>query len=305
VLNVFFDHYLSYCRLLSLSENSIKGLLRYIRQLENFLFTHGSDQLSNLQYKHLAAFAISNKAGPNTVKARIWAMKKFFAFLQITGHFKVNIAEGLNPPKIPKKETRFLSGPELKVIFDDLAENINKTNGLRDLLIIVLMAVCGFRKSSVAALDLEHFDRIGMQLFVTEKGSPSLRPIQVPRAVFVLIREHIYRCDIKNGALFINRKEKRLHADGINKIVDQLKNRLIEKGCDFAAMLHPHIFRHSAATQLNEVAGFSITKEMLGHRNAQNTRKYIHLSPTCYGEYMKRHPWFKHNQKEIIYHEQP
>jgi site-specific recombinase XerD len=293
VLNIFFNEYLSYCKLLSLSENSIKELFRYIRQLEEFLPVNGPDQLSNLQYKHLAAFAISDRAGPNTVKMRIWAMKKFFAFLQINGHLKDNIAKGLNPPKIAKKETRFLCSSELKIIFDNLAENINKTNGLRDFIIIALMAVCGLRKSSVTALDPEHFDQKGMRLFITEKGLPALRPIQIPYAVCVLIREHIYRCDIKNGALFINRKGKRLHADGINKIVDQLKNRLIGKGYDFAAMLHPHIFRHCAATQLNEAAGFTITKEMLGHKNSRNTRKYIHLSSTSYVGHMKRHPWFR------------
>ena len=139
MLHIFFDDYVSYCKLLSLSGHSIKELFRYIKQIEEFLLKHGPDQFFNLQYKHLSAFAISGRAGPNTVKIRIRAMKKFFAFLQINGCLKVNIAKGLIPPKIAKKETRFLSGPELKVIFADLAENINKTNGLRDFLIIDLM----------------------------------------------------------------------------------------------------------------------------------------------------------------------
>jgi len=107
VLHIFFDDYLSYCKLLSLSGHSIKELFRYIKQLEEFLLVNGPDQLSNLQYKHLSAFVISGRAGPNTVKIRIWAIKKFFAFLQINGCLKVNIAKGLIPPKIAKKGNPF------------------------------------------------------------------------------------------------------------------------------------------------------------------------------------------------------
>ncbi|MBN1408936.1 MAG: hypothetical protein JW956_14150, partial [Calditrichaceae bacterium] len=62
MLHIFFDDYLSYCKLLSLSGHSIKELFRYIKQLEEFLLVNGPDQLSNLQYKHLSAFVISGRA---------------------------------------------------------------------------------------------------------------------------------------------------------------------------------------------------------------------------------------------------
>lgn len=293
MLKCFLDDFQSYCQNLNLAHHSIKELIRYISQLNQFLLSKGFEHLTQLQYKHLVDWAISNDAGPTTIKMRIWAIKKFFSFLHLHDQIKVNIANELSPPKIPKKETAFLSEAELKIIFTSIAENSHSHNGLRNMIILLLMAVCGLRKSSVVALDRQDFDAQKQGLYISEKGLPGKRVILIPLAISRLIGEYIYRSDIKTGPLFVNHKKQRLHPDGVNKIVNAIKERLLIDGHDFARTLHPHILRHSAATQLNEVAGFTVTKEMLGHRNNQNTRKYIHLSPASYGAYMMQHPYFK------------
>ncbi len=260
MLNGFLDGNLTYCKTLALAANSTKELVRYIKQLDAYLISDGPAQLSQLQYKHLVNFAISNQAAPTTVKARIWAMKKFFSFLHLHDYIKDNIAINLSPPKIPKKETRFLTENELKIVFAALAENSNYINGLRDFVIVLLMAITGLRKSSAVVLNVEDFDAAGHSLTVTEKGLPGKRLLQIPSAISTLLNEYIGRCDIKKGPLFLSRKKQRLKPDGVNKIVNLIKNRLLKEGHDFAQTLHPHIFRHSAGTQLNEVAGFTITK---------------------------------------------
>ncbi len=300
MLNCFLDDYLRYCKTLGLANTSHKELISYVNQFNTFLINNELSSVGQLQYKHLFNFAISGQAAPTTIKARIWALKKFFAFLELHGHIKDNIAKGLNPPKIPKKETRFLTEAELRVVFIGLSENSHTANGLKDFALISLMAITGLRKGSVVALDLEDFDEACNTLGVQEKGLFGKRVISVPSSISILLSEHIYRAGINEGPLFLNSKKKRLAGDGVNKIVNKLKKRLIVKGHHFAETLHPHIFRHSAGTQLNEVASFTVTKEMLGHKNSQNTRKYIHLSPTSYGGYMKRHPYFGKAQQNYF-----
>ena len=108
----------------------------------------------------------------------------------------------------------------------------------------------------------------------------------------MLIEEYISKMNLTKGPLFLIRNKKRFRTDAVDKIVGKIKISLLNEGHQFASNLHPHIFRHSAATEINDIAGSDITREMLGHRNVQNTRKYIHLSPTSYGAYMKRHPFF-------------
>jgi len=300
MLNYFLHDYLNYCNMLGLAKNSNKELARYIKQLNTFLIKDGLSAIGQLQYKHLFNFVISGNAAPTSIKARIWALKKFFCYLHLTGHIKDNPALALSPPKIPKKETTFLSEGELKIIFKALIKNSHTTNGLRDILIIALMAITGLRKSSVVNLDIEDFDAASHSLTVREKGLAGKRPISVPSAVSMLLNEYIHHLDIKAGPLFLNRKKQRSAPDSVNKITGRLKELLLEDCHPFAEMLHPHIFRHSAGTQLNEVAGFTLTKELPGHRNGQNTRKYIHLSPTSYGAYMVRHPFFNHKTKAVL-----
>jgi site-specific recombinase XerD len=300
MLNCFLNDYLNYCKTLALSENAIKELIRYIKNLDLHLQQSHLVKLNQVQYKQLLNFAIFGDASPTTVKARIWAMKKFFCWLQLKGHIKDNPTKELNPPKIPKKETSFLSENELKIILKALAQASHVANGLRDFIIILLMAVCGLRKSSVVALDKEDFDPQSHTLTIQEKGFPTKRSTPIPSVISLLISEYIHHNAICAGALFLNRKNKRLAADGVNKILNKISKNLLAQGHSFAQTLHPHIFRHSAATQLNEVASFTVTKEMLGHRNTQNTRKYVHLSPTSYGGYMKRHPYFDYAQQNYI-----
>jgi len=292
MLKCFINDYLIYCKSLALSQNAIKELSRYIKHLDDFLKKNGLEHITQVQYKHLVAFTVSDQAGPATLKARIWALKKFFCWLLLKDHIKDNPAKDLSPPKIPKKEARFLSKDELKVIFIALSESSHTPTGLRDFLIISLMAVCGLRKSSVVALDREDFDLQNHTLALQEKGLPGRRTLPIPAAMCRLLDDFTQCFNIHTGPLFTNRNKRRLKPDGVNKIVTALKKRLLSRGHNFAKTLHPHIFRHSAATQLNEVASFTVVKEMLGHRNTQNTRKYIHLSHSSYGAYMKRHPYF-------------
>lgn len=297
MLKCFIDDYVTYCKSLSLSQNALKELSRYIKHLDGFLQRNGLNKITQVQYKHLVAFTVFNQAGPTTIKARIWALKKFFCWLLLTEQIKDNPAKKLSPPKIPKKETHFLPESELNSVFSCLAANSHNTNGLRDFIIIALMAVCGLRKSSVVALDKEDYDGTEQTMYLQEKGLPGKRTLPIPSAICLLLNDFIKQGALSPGALFTNRKQQRLKPDSVNKIVTALKKRLLTQGHSFAKTLHPHIFRHSAATQLNEVADFTVTKEMLGHRNNQNTRKYIHLSPASYGAYMKQHPYFDNAQQ--------
>lgn len=57
--------------------------------------------------------------------------------------------------------------------------------------------------------------------------------------------------------------------------------------------IHAHLFRHTAATHLNKVAGTGITQHVLGHAWRKNTYKYTHLNPDIYAVYLSRHPYMK------------
>lgn len=62
--------------------------------------------------------------------------------------------------------------------------------------------------------------------------------------------------------------------------------------------IYSRIFRHTAATQMNQVAGIEVTKQLMGHRRRESTKRYVHLNPDVYTEYMRRHPFMRFNLKE-------
>jgi integrase/recombinase XerD len=59
--------------------------------------------------------------------------------------------------------------------------------------------------------------------------------------------------------------------------------------------LHPHLFRHTAATQINQVAGLQITQWLLGHQRMANTDHYAHLNPDIYAVHMQKLPYMTFN----------
>jgi integrase/recombinase XerC len=92
----------------------------------------------------------------------------------------------------------------------------------------------------------------------------------------------------ETGALFLSKRNKRIHERTLRDIFRSAVDQL---GID--KHLHAHLFRHTAATHLNKVAGVEITQFVLGHTRRSNTVKYVHLNPDEYALYMRKHPFMK------------
>jgi len=92
----------------------------------------------------------------------------------------------------------------------------------------------------------------------------------------------------RHGPLLISKRGKRISQRSLQDIFRKAADQTgIEK------TLHPRLFRHTAATHLNRVAGTEITQDVLGHSHRANTLKYTHLNPDQYALYMKRHPYMR------------
>ena len=88
------------------------------------------------------------------------------------------------------------------------------------------------------------------------------------------------------GADFHGKRNKRISERTLQDIFQSAAAQL---GID--KHLHAHLFRHTAATHLNRVAGIDITQYVLGHTQRENTLKYTHLNPDEYAVYMRKHPF--------------
>ncbi len=86
----------------------------------------------------------------------------------------------------------------------------------------------------------------------------------------------------------ISKRKKRISPRTLQDIFRTAADQL---GID--KKLHARLFRHTAATHLNKVAGIEITQHVLGHSRRANTLIYTHLNPDQYAAYMKKHPFMR------------
>lgn len=143
---------------------------------------------------------------------------------------------------------------------------------LRNVAIIALLYASGLRASELLGLDTHQI--VGRDSFtVIGKG-------RKPRLCFLddraehLITDYLYCRDDHNPALFISHQTgRRLSKSGL-QIIFARANTLV----DFGVPLHPHVLRHSFATDLlRNNTNMRHTQVMLGHSSIQTTQMYTHV----------------------------
>jgi integrase/recombinase XerC len=110
----------------------------------------------------------------------------------------------------------------------------------------------------------------------------------LPHCICKIIRDFLQPQRRKKGPLLLSKRKKRISPRTLQDIFRTAADHL---GID--KKLHARLFRHTAATQLNKVAGIEITQQVLGHSRRANTLKYAHLNPDQYAAYMKKHPFMR------------
>jgi integrase/recombinase XerC len=126
-------------------------------------------------------------------------------------------------------------------------------------------------------------------LWVREKGRRH-RSMILPKPLCEIIQKYMKHPERKHrhGPLLISKRGKRISQRALQDIFRKAADKTgIQK------TLHARLFRHTAATHLNRVAGTEITQHVLGHSHRVNTLKYAHLNPDKYAVYMKKHPYMQ------------
>ena len=134
-------------------------------------------------------------------------------------------------------------------------------------------------------MNVQDVDLVAALAWVKEKGNIK-RNIVLPKVLCTVLKPYLGRIGQQRGPLFLSKHGKRISP---RTLQDIFRNAADSIGID--KHLHAHLFRHTAATHLNKVAGTSITQHVLGHAGRKNTMKYVHLNPDHYAVYMREHPF--------------
>jgi integrase/recombinase XerC len=282
------NQFLDYCRLADFSIRSIQTLTARLNEFDRFLKTRQIRSTKKVRYRHLIVFAADyNTPSIHVTKSRVWALRQFYHFLTLHRIVHDNIATGLPYPKIEKTVPQFLTIEEYMLLIRHFTDRTSSPFGIRNLIIILLLGTLGLRTSTLTSLNIEDIDLTCGLLWIREKGRRH-RSMVLPHCLCKIIRNYLRHQQRKKGPLLISKRKKRISPRTLQDIFRTAADQL---GID--KKLHARLFRHTAATHLNKVAGIEITQQVLGHSRRANTLKYTHLNPDQYAAYMKKHPFMR------------
>ena len=288
MLHRYISQFLDYCRLADFSIRSIQALTIRLNEFEKFLKTKRIRSIKRVRYRHLIDFAADHNAPSiHVTKSRVWTLRQFYHFLTLHRVVPENIATGLPYPKIEKTVPQFLTPAEYRRLIRHFTDQANAPMGLRNLIIIMLLGTLGLRTSTLTAINVEDIDLTCGLLFIREKGRRH-RTMVLPHCLCKIIHNYLHPQRRKKGPLLISKRKKRICPRTLQDIFRTAADQL---GID--KKLHARLFRHTAATHLNKVAGIEITQHVLGHSRRANTLKYAHLNPDQYAVYMRKHSFMK------------
>jgi len=286
MLHRYTNQFLDYCRLADFSIRSIQALNARLTELTNFLKTQRIRSIKRVRYRHLIDFAADyNAPSIHVTKSRVWALRQFYHFLTLHRIVPENIAGGLSYPKIERTVPQFLTQAEYQRLIRHFTDRADSPMGLRNLIIIMVLGTLGLRTGTLIALNIEQIELTCGLMWIKEKGRRQ-RSIVLPHSLCKIIRFYLQSQPRKKGPLLISKRKKRISPRTLQDIFRTAADQL---GID--KKLHARLFRHTAATHLNQVAGIQITQQVLGHSRRANTLKYAHLNPDQYAAYMKKHPF--------------
>jgi len=280
--------FLQYCKVSGFRPRSLQALSIRLYDFSKFLKTNRLSRVRSINYAHLSAFVADfHSPSVHVKKSRVWSLRQFFHYLRLNGLVRENIATDLPYPKIEKTVPHFLTIEEYNRILHHFTDRVTTPFGLRNLIIIMMLGLTGIRTGAIIALNIQDLDLVSGLVWVREKGLQK-RIIVLPEIICILLYKYLEQMERARGPLFLSKRGKQISPRTLQDIFRSAADSLsIQKH------LHAHLFRHTAATHLNRVAGTTITQQVLGHSLRKNTNIYTHLNPDYYAAYMKKHPFMK------------
>jgi type 1 fimbriae regulatory protein FimB/type 1 fimbriae regulatory protein FimE len=155
--------------------------------------------------------------------------------------------------------------------------------GRRDALMILLAYRHALRASEVVDLRWDQVDMKAAHLDVrrAKNGLPSTHPL--PGRELRELRKHQREQDSPSPFVFVSERGAPLTAPGFSRMVERAG---VE--ADLGIKVHAHMLRHSCGYKLAGDGRDTHSIQMyLGHRNIQNTARYMALSPGRFRDFWR------------------
>ncbi|QNQ82348.1 tyrosine recombinase XerC [Lactobacillus sp. PV037] len=292
-----FKEYLMYER--AYSEYTLNSYLEDLTQFQNFLRKNGEfigwDQVKTRDIERFLE-KLGKEASRRTLQRKMSSLRSFYQFLVKRDLLKIDPTIAISIRAGEKKLPEFFYQNEVKKVIDSL--NDSKPLTMRNKAIIELFYVTGMRRSELANLKLEQIDFDMRVILVHGKGRKD-RYVPFTEESCVTLKNYLensrpvlLKTNFDAGDVFLNNRGKKITERGIAQV---MRDVFLKAGV--SAKAHPHMLRHSFATQmLDNGADMRSVQELLGHESLSTTQIYTHISTKkLQSDYQK---FFPRNNKE-------
>jgi site-specific recombinase XerD len=202
----------------------------------------------------------------NTVRRRLVELNRFAGWLVERRHLQRSPMIGISVPRRECRLPRVLDWSQVEQI-------VAGERKPRDRAILALLAYGGLRRGEVMAADVGDYSREAPSLMVHGKGNKDRVVPLHPTAQIALDAYLATRPGLGlEHPLFVSWRGR------ITKQVVVLLCKRVSRR--IGRRLHPHLFRHTFATELlNRRADLRVIQKLLGHESLATTEIYTHVSP--------------------------
>jgi len=280
------DDYLAHCQAKNLSPNTIKnaygyplrGILLPFAEAQGITEVSGLDNrvLDRLSAQLLREGNVRGRLSEHSVHAYARAINHFLSWARKEGE---QVGGKAQLPKLPQRLIDILSREEIESL-----EDAARTE--RDKLIVRLLADTGIRVGELVGLRTGSLLQRDRQYFLKVRGKGDKeRLVPVSPAFYRRLAKYAERGRPRDAAgdrLFMALKRRPggdyepLTSSGVEQLI---RNLGVVAG--LSKRVHPHLFRHSAATwMLRRGMNPMLVAQILGHESLQMIQRvYAHLTP--------------------------
>lgn len=279
-LNAAIDAYAAALSERGCSVRTVASYRAELHQFATFLKARGVTEIHGIDREALSAYlAKPTSAGrpiaPGTHNRKIVVLKGFLGHLVATAGLASSPAEGLPWHRDLRRERPTLSATDVDRLTRAAETARQGWVRSRDAAIVAMLFNLGLRIAELVALDPPQLDLDhGLLLGVKRKGGLEM-PLPLNASVRPLIARWLRdreRLRAQTPALFVARSGGRLARRSIEARLARLGH---EAG--FAYRVHPHMLRHSFATELLRTgANLEVVRRLLGHSAIATTARYLH-----------------------------
>ncbi len=242
--------------------------------------------LDEIKYADLQMWANSmavNGLSASSRARKISAVKSFFKWLYKMELINRNPADGLESPKLEKKEPKVISMDEAsEVLFCARNSGESEHTWFRNYAIVSMFMYTGIRREELTNIKLEDVNLQDGKILIHGKGNKQ-RTVYLNDKLLPIISEYImrYRHLLKPAStskyLFPSAQTEKMCTRSVNDVVNTMfdKAGIKEKG------ISAHILRKRFATSaFNATGDIATVSKMLGHSSPTVTMRYVAIGET-------------------------